>query len=166
MIGQFFNFIFHLYETVLRGLFFTCCSEKRELRGLAAHGVIHVVKRNWLEDCYRVRKEVPVMQKHIAFDILLCKGFFRFLSMTGIFCLSSRSIQYSCLTCFFCVFVVKWFEIICSMNLHFTVCTCAVKIWWACLVKHQVWMRAALSMEKAQTFFPALLWLQLCKLWV
>ncbi|XP_057532611.1 uncharacterized protein LOC130810527 [Amaranthus tricolor] len=47
--------------------------EKRELRGLAAHGVIHVVKRNWLEDCYRVRKEVPVMQKHIAFDILLCK---------------------------------------------------------------------------------------------
>ncbi|XP_057249582.1 uncharacterized protein LOC104893213 isoform X1 [Beta vulgaris subsp. vulgaris] len=48
--------------------------EKRELRGLAAHGVIHVVRRNWLEDCNRERKEVPVIQKHIAYDILLSKG--------------------------------------------------------------------------------------------
>ncbi|XP_021718189.1 DNA topoisomerase 2-binding protein 1-A-like [Chenopodium quinoa] len=48
-------------------------AEKRDLRGLAAHGVIRVVKRNWLEDCDRERKEVPVIQKHIAYDLLHCK---------------------------------------------------------------------------------------------
>ncbi|KAK9741001.1 hypothetical protein RND81_03G075200 [Saponaria officinalis] len=47
--------------------------EKRELRGLAALGVIRIVKRNWLEDCDREKKEVPVVQKHIAYDILLPK---------------------------------------------------------------------------------------------
>lgn len=47
--------------------------EKRELRGLAAHGVIHVVRRNWLEDCDRERKEVPVIQKHIVHEILHSK---------------------------------------------------------------------------------------------
>ncbi|XP_056693794.1 uncharacterized protein [Spinacia oleracea] len=47
--------------------------EKRELRGLAAHGVIRIVRRNWLEDCDRERREVPVIQKHAAYDLLLCK---------------------------------------------------------------------------------------------
>ncbi|KAH9626462.1 hypothetical protein KSS87_006422 [Heliosperma pusillum] len=47
--------------------------EKRELRGLAALGVIRIVKRIWLEDCDREKKEVPVVQKHIAYDILLPK---------------------------------------------------------------------------------------------
>lgn len=46
-------------------------AEKRELRGLAALGIIHVVRRNWLEDCDRERKEVPVIQKHTAYELLL-----------------------------------------------------------------------------------------------
>ncbi|XP_074262964.1 uncharacterized protein LOC141585822 isoform X2 [Silene latifolia] len=51
--------------------------EKRELRGLAALGVIRIVKRIWLEDCDRAKKEVPVAQKHIAYDILLPKDALR-----------------------------------------------------------------------------------------
>ncbi|KAL2893989.1 DNA topoisomerase 2-binding protein 1 [Bienertia sinuspersici] len=47
--------------------------EKRKLRGLAAHGVIRLVRWNWLEDCDREKREVPVMQKHIAYNLLLSK---------------------------------------------------------------------------------------------
>ncbi|OMP05431.1 hypothetical protein COLO4_08845 [Corchorus olitorius] len=47
--------------------------EKKELRTLAASGVIHVVKPNWLEDCDRQKKEIPVQQRHIACDLLLPK---------------------------------------------------------------------------------------------
>lgn len=50
-------------------------SEKKELRGLAALGVINVVRPTWLEDCDRERKETPVLRKHIAYDLLLPKGF-------------------------------------------------------------------------------------------
>ncbi|XP_065847986.1 uncharacterized protein [Euphorbia lathyris] len=47
--------------------------EKRELRGLAASGVIHVVRSTWLEDCDREKKEIPVVRQHIAYDLLLPK---------------------------------------------------------------------------------------------
>ncbi|OMO50359.1 hypothetical protein CCACVL1_30486 [Corchorus capsularis] len=47
--------------------------EKKELRTLAASGVIHVVKPNWLEDCDRQNKEIPVQQRHTACDLLLPK---------------------------------------------------------------------------------------------
>ncbi|GAB2289813.1 hypothetical protein Dimus_024119 [Dionaea muscipula] len=44
--------------------------EKKDLRGLAALGVIHVVKPIWLEECDRRKKEIPVTQRHIAYDAL------------------------------------------------------------------------------------------------
>ncbi|GMH00932.1 hypothetical protein Nepgr_002771 [Nepenthes gracilis] len=47
--------------------------EKKDLRGLAALGVIHFVRAIWLEDCDREKREMPVMQRHIAYDILLPK---------------------------------------------------------------------------------------------
>ncbi|KAJ0085046.1 hypothetical protein Patl1_08273 [Pistacia atlantica] len=47
--------------------------EKREVRSLAALGVIQVVKTSWLEDCDRERKEIPVLQKHVAYHLLLPK---------------------------------------------------------------------------------------------
>ncbi|XAR49591.1 hypothetical protein NMG60_11032843 [Bertholletia excelsa] len=48
-------------------------SEKKDVRTLAALGVIHVVKTTWLEDCDREKKEVSVLQRHIAYDLLLPK---------------------------------------------------------------------------------------------
>ncbi|CAN4080650.1 unnamed protein product [Withania somnifera] len=48
-------------------------NEIKELRNLVALGVIHVVKSGWLEDCDRENKEVPVLRKHIAYDLLLPK---------------------------------------------------------------------------------------------
>lgn len=50
------------------------CSEKKEVRGLAALGVIYVVRTTWLEDCDHEKKEVPVQRRHIAYDLLLLKG--------------------------------------------------------------------------------------------
>ncbi|XP_057974926.1 uncharacterized protein LOC131162454 isoform X2 [Malania oleifera] len=47
--------------------------EKKELRGLAAMGVIHVVRTIWLDDCEREKKEIPVLRRHIAYDLLLPK---------------------------------------------------------------------------------------------
>ncbi|CAK7346916.1 unnamed protein product [Dovyalis caffra] len=47
--------------------------EKKELRGLAASGVINVVRTAWLEDCDREKKEMPVLCQHIAYDLLLPK---------------------------------------------------------------------------------------------
>ncbi|EEF42097.1 topbp1, putative [Ricinus communis] len=47
--------------------------EKKELRGLAALGVIDVVRPTWLEDCDRQKKEVPVIRQHLAYDLLLPK---------------------------------------------------------------------------------------------
>ncbi|RDY12354.1 hypothetical protein CR513_02868, partial [Mucuna pruriens] len=43
--------------------------EKKDVRSLAALGVIYVVKTSWLEDCDREKKEVPVLRRHIAYDI-------------------------------------------------------------------------------------------------
>ncbi|XP_071723367.1 uncharacterized protein [Rutidosis leptorrhynchoides] len=45
--------------------------EKKEVRSLIAVGIIHVVRTNWLEDCDRKKKEMPVLRKHIALDLLL-----------------------------------------------------------------------------------------------
>ncbi|XP_059454204.1 uncharacterized protein LOC132184545 isoform X2 [Corylus avellana] len=47
--------------------------EKKEVRSLAALGVIYVVKTAWLEDCDHEKKEIPVLQRHIAYDLLLPK---------------------------------------------------------------------------------------------
>jgi len=44
------------------------------VRSLAALGVIYVVKTAWLEDCDREKKQVPVLRRHIAYDLLYPKG--------------------------------------------------------------------------------------------
>jgi len=46
-------------------------SEKKEVRRLAAWGVINVVKVTWLEDCNRAKKEVKVSPTHMATELLL-----------------------------------------------------------------------------------------------
>ncbi|XP_073142142.1 uncharacterized protein [Henckelia pumila] len=48
-------------------------TEMKEVRSLAANGVIHVVKTAWLEDCTHKKKEVPLLHRHIAYDLLLPK---------------------------------------------------------------------------------------------
>ncbi|XP_073271085.1 uncharacterized protein [Primulina huaijiensis] len=48
-------------------------TEMKEVRSLAANGIIHVVKTAWLEDCTRKKKEVSVLHRHIAYDLLLPK---------------------------------------------------------------------------------------------
>jgi len=45
--------------------------EKKEVRRLAAWGVINVVKVTWLEDCNREKKEVKVSPTHVATELLL-----------------------------------------------------------------------------------------------
>ncbi|KAK7275610.1 hypothetical protein RIF29_16729 [Crotalaria pallida] len=47
--------------------------EKKEVRRLAALGLIYVVTTSWLEDCDREKKEASVLKKHIAYDLLLPK---------------------------------------------------------------------------------------------
>ncbi|KAF3787341.1 DNA topoisomerase 2-binding protein 1 [Nymphaea thermarum] len=47
--------------------------EKKEINRLAMWGVINIVRRNWLEDCRRGKKEVPVTLKHMVSDSLLTK---------------------------------------------------------------------------------------------
>ncbi|XP_068471908.1 uncharacterized protein [Phaseolus vulgaris] len=44
--------------------------EKKDVRSLAALGVIYVVKTTWLEDCDHKKIEVPVLRRHIAYDLL------------------------------------------------------------------------------------------------
>ncbi|XP_028781533.1 DNA topoisomerase 2-binding protein 1-A isoform X2 [Neltuma alba] len=60
--------------------------EKKDVRSLAALGIIYVVKTAWLEDCDREKKEVPVLKRHIAQDLLLPKGSTSFVKgvVTGI----------------------------------------------------------------------------------
>ncbi|KAI3807521.1 hypothetical protein L1987_23451 [Smallanthus sonchifolius] len=48
-------------------------SEKKEVRSLSSMGVINVVKTVWLEDCEREKKEIPVVRRHVAYDLLLPK---------------------------------------------------------------------------------------------
>lgn len=33
-----------------------------------------MVKTEWLEDCNHEKKEIPVLRRHIAYDLLLPKG--------------------------------------------------------------------------------------------
>ncbi|ONK57609.1 uncharacterized protein A4U43_C09F2240 [Asparagus officinalis] len=47
--------------------------EKREVRRLAAWGVIHVVKSSWLEECDRTKKELSVSSRHVAVELLFSK---------------------------------------------------------------------------------------------
>ncbi|KAL0377200.1 UNVERIFIED_CONTAM: hypothetical protein Scaly_0837600 [Sesamum calycinum] len=47
--------------------------EIKEVRSIAAFGVIYVVKTAWLEECTFKKKEVPVLKNHIAYDLLLPK---------------------------------------------------------------------------------------------
>ncbi|KAL1545273.1 DNA topoisomerase 2-binding protein 1-A-like [Salvia divinorum] len=47
--------------------------EIKEIRSLAAFGVISIVKTSWLEECTMKKKEVPVFQGHIAYDLLFQK---------------------------------------------------------------------------------------------
>ncbi|EXB60138.1 DNA topoisomerase 2-binding protein 1-A [Morus notabilis] len=56
--------------------------EKKEVRSLAAFGIIHVVRTTWLEDCDREKKEIPAYQRHVAQDLLLPKG--ALTGMTGV----------------------------------------------------------------------------------
>ncbi|GFP96294.1 DNA topoisomerase 2-binding protein 1 [Phtheirospermum japonicum] len=63
-------------------------TETKEVRSLAALGVIYIVKTTWLEECTFKKKEVPVLQSHIAYDLLLPKDPITFnkttaTSMTG-----------------------------------------------------------------------------------
>lgn len=51
-----------------------CLSEKKEIRSYATSGIVHVVRITWLEDCDRLKKEIPVYHRHIAQDLLLPKG--------------------------------------------------------------------------------------------
>ncbi|KAH9757172.1 transcription coactivator [Citrus sinensis] len=49
-------------------------ADKREVRSLASLGIIQVVKSTWLEDCDRERREISILQRHVAYDLLLPKG--------------------------------------------------------------------------------------------
>ncbi|KAK1646712.1 hypothetical protein QYE76_064517 [Lolium multiflorum] len=53
--------------------------EKKEVRRLAAWGVINVVKVTWLEDCNKTKTEVKVSTAHLANDLLSKE--FSFLGM-------------------------------------------------------------------------------------
>lgn len=55
-------------------MFVLLSREKKEVRSIAASGVIHVVKTTWLEDCDLQKKEIPVHQRHVAYELLLPKG--------------------------------------------------------------------------------------------
>ncbi|PNY03860.1 DNA topoisomerase 2-binding protein 1-a-like [Trifolium pratense] len=48
--------------------------EKKDVRSIAALGVVYVVKTSWLEDCDRQKKQVPVLRRHIACDLVLPKA--------------------------------------------------------------------------------------------
>ncbi|XP_047329288.1 DNA topoisomerase 2-binding protein 1 [Impatiens glandulifera] len=47
--------------------------EIKEIRSLAAMGILYVVRNLWLGECDREKKEVPVLQRHIAHDVLIPK---------------------------------------------------------------------------------------------
>jgi len=48
--------------------------EKKDVRSIAAQSVIFVVKTSWLEDCDRQKRQVPVLGRHTANDLVLPKG--------------------------------------------------------------------------------------------
>jgi len=44
------------------------------VRTVIALGVYYVVKTSWLEDCDREKKQVPLLRRYNACDILFPKG--------------------------------------------------------------------------------------------
>ncbi|KAL6560544.1 hypothetical protein OROGR_004103 [Orobanche gracilis] len=48
-------------------------NEIKEVRSHTAIGVVYTVKTTWLEECTFIKKEVPVLQSHIAYDLFLPK---------------------------------------------------------------------------------------------
>ncbi|XP_031739410.1 DNA topoisomerase 2-binding protein 1-like [Cucumis sativus] len=48
--------------------------EKKEVRDIATSGVVHVVRSNWLEDCDRQKKEIPILGRHMAYDEIIPKA--------------------------------------------------------------------------------------------
>ncbi|XP_010471922.1 PREDICTED: DNA topoisomerase 2-binding protein 1-like [Camelina sativa] len=68
-------------------------SEKREVRSIAASGVVQVVTPSWLEDCDREKKEIPVHKIYIANHLILPRDS-AYLTK-GSFDSSSRSINVS-----------------------------------------------------------------------
>lgn len=67
-------FSFFLFFSDLSSHALCFSREKKDVRSLAALGVIYVVKTSWLEDCDHKKKEVPVLRRHIAYDLLQPKG--------------------------------------------------------------------------------------------
>ncbi|PKA66789.1 BRCT domain-containing protein [Apostasia shenzhenica] len=49
--------------------------EKKEVRSLAAWGVISVVKAIWLEECDLAKRELPVSPRHIVSELMISKGY-------------------------------------------------------------------------------------------
>ncbi|KAG0501899.1 hypothetical protein HPP92_001971 [Vanilla planifolia] len=47
--------------------------EKKEVRRLAAWGVINVVKANWLEESDHAKRELPVLSRHLFSELLISK---------------------------------------------------------------------------------------------
>ncbi|KAK9162399.1 hypothetical protein Syun_003301 [Stephania yunnanensis] len=70
-------------------------SEKKELKRLAALGVIHVVRAIWLEDCDSEKKEVPVTQGHTVSDIFLPMDSAWFNNASGTVTTSSDQVRSS-----------------------------------------------------------------------
>ncbi|KFK42130.1 hypothetical protein AALP_AA2G214700 [Arabis alpina] len=50
-------------------------SEKREVRSVAASGVIQVVTPTWLEDCDREKKELPIHKIYTAYNLILPRDY-------------------------------------------------------------------------------------------
>ncbi|KAK4804379.1 hypothetical protein SAY86_004196 [Trapa natans] len=64
------------YYLILLIFFVFLLERKKGARSLAALGIIDVVRvrPNWLEDCDQEKKEIAVLQKPVAYDLLLPKG--------------------------------------------------------------------------------------------
>ncbi|XP_042461718.1 DNA topoisomerase 2-binding protein 1-like isoform X3 [Zingiber officinale] len=48
-------------------------SEKKEVRHLAACGVINVVKATWLEECNKTKEALPISTRHLASELIFSK---------------------------------------------------------------------------------------------
>ncbi|MCI40061.1 DNA topoisomerase 2-binding protein 1-like, partial [Trifolium medium] len=48
--------------------------EREDVKSIAARGAVYVVKTSWLEDCDRENKQVPVLRRYNAYDLVFPKG--------------------------------------------------------------------------------------------
>lgn len=64
-------------------------------------GIIQVVKSTWLEDCDRERREISILQRHVAYDLLLPKGLLSMLALMLLMCLIYDTMFLQCL--FYCI---------------------------------------------------------------